>query len=238
MAIQIWMGSELATMAEKRLPGKSHMWRNGLVVQVRRMFGEKDTGRVVDVAYLQDSGAEEETVEKSVPPNRIRMLLGGDDKLPETLEEARLEAMGEEVVRVEQHGKQEPVIDENTGLSVWGTVEIRKTTVRNEVKEERERARAKRREEQARLEEEKRKAEERRMEEDKAGNAEDSALGAYDVWSSGKAGYKGVDISQETKLSVADTAKSLAAGEGQVTFKKKKGKKKKQNRRTTSADDD
>ena len=80
------------------------------------------------------------------------------------------------------------------------------------------------------------------MEEAKYANAHDSALGAYDVWSSatsaveGKtAAYKGVDIHKETKVEVADTAKSLSKGMGSVAFKKKKVKKK--SIRRTSADD-
>ena len=54
------------------------------------------------------------------------------------------------------------------------------------------------------------------MEEAKIENADDSALGAYVVWNSGKAGYKGVDINQEAKIDVQDTAKSLAKGMGPV----------------------
>ena len=77
-----------------------------------------------------------------------------------------------------------------------------------------------------------------RMEEARIENADDSALGAYGVWLSGKGGYKGVDINQEAKLDVLDTANSLAKGLGSIGFKKKSAKKKQNNRRTTSADDD
>ena len=52
----------------------------------------------------------------------------------------------------------------------------------------------------------------RKMEEAKYVNAHDSALGTYDVWSSptsaveGKTrAYKGVDITKETKVVIADT---------------------------------
>jgi WW domain-binding protein 4 len=78
----------------------------------------------------------------------------------------------------------------------------------------------------------------RRMEEAKFANADDSALGAYDVW--GKGGYKGVDITAaDTAITVEDTAKSLATGKVSVAFKKKKKKPpSSRNRRTTSADDD
>ena len=87
---------------------------------------------------------------------------------------------------------------------------------------------------------------ERKMEEAKVANADDSALGSYDVWTGGKAGYKGVDIMENDKVDVAITAKSLSKGKGNVAFKKVgsgssmfKGKaKKKKNMRVISADDD
>ncbi len=54
----------------------------------------------------------------------------------------------------------------------------------------------------------------RKMEEAKYANAHDSALGAYDDWSSSTSNadgktraYKGVDITKETKVEIADTAK-------------------------------
>lgn len=240
MPIQIWTGSGFANMAEKKLPEKEYHWRNGLVLAVRKS-SKDDSGIVLDVAYLMQPTDEEETLEKSVSPARIRIVLGGDESIPDTLEEARLMVMGEEVTQVEEAVE----VDENTGLSSWGTVSIRKTTARSELKEERARIRAKRREQAEKAEEERKADEGRRMEEAKVENADDSALGAYDVWTAGKSGYKGVDINQETKLDVQDTAKSLAKGKGAVGFKKSKGSggafkkaKKKQNRRTTSADDD
>jgi hypothetical protein len=74
-------------------------------------------------------------------------------------------------------------------------------------------------------------------------NAHDLALGAYDVWSSptsaaeGKTrAYKVVDITKETKVKIADTAKGLSKWLGSVAFKKKSSKKK--NDRITFADDD
>lgn len=83
----------------------------------------------------------------------------------------------------------------------------------------------------------------RKMEEAKYANAHDSALGAYDVWSSSTSAmegktraYKGVDITKEIKVEVTDTAKSLSKGMGNVAFKKKKLKKK--HVRKTFADDD
>jgi WW domain-binding protein 4 len=232
MPVQIWTGSSFADLGEKRLPEKEFQWRNGLILAVRKSSRDP-CGVVVDVAYLQSPADEEETLEKSVSPGRIRIILGADESIPDTLEEARLVVLGEEVTEVEESLE----IDDNTGISSWGTVQIRKTTARSELKEERDRTRAKQREEIERADQEQKEAEARRMEEAKVENADDSALGAYDVWTSGKGGYKGVDINQEAKLDVQDTAKSLAKGMGAVGFKKKQVKKK-QNRRTTCADDD
>jgi hypothetical protein len=83
----------------------------------------------------------------------------------------------------------------------------------------------------------------RKMEEAKYANAHDSALGAYNIWSSptlaaeGKTrAYKGVDITKETKVEIADTSKGLSKRLGSVAFKKKSSKKK--NVRITFADDD
>lgn len=195
---------------------------------------------VADIAYLLRTNDTDETLENAVRPDRLRIVLGADESIPDSLEEARLAAMGGEVTNVEQAVE----VDENTGLSSWGTVSIRRTTVHQEQKEERDRVRAKRRAEAEWAQALEKEANARRMEEAKVENADDSALGAFDVWSSGKAGYKGVDIHKETKLGVHDTAKSLSKGMGNVEFKKRKGTsqfkkaKKKQNRRTTSADDE
>uniref|UniRef100_A0A7S4KBP1 U1-type domain-containing protein n=1 Tax=Odontella aurita TaxID=265563 RepID=A0A7S4KBP1_9STRA len=257
---QIWTGSASASDAEKRSVHQQRHWKAGLVVKVRR---EADVGpsdgddrediaeRVTcDIAFLRDPSDEDETLERSVRPDRIRIVLGSDDALPNTVEEARLELMGGEE-EVLQDGGADGVsgasaeIEENTGLSSWGTVSVRRVTASRDVKEERARLRAKRREE-AELEKEKeRELAGRKMEEARHANADDSALGSFDVWSGGKSGYKGVNIHSESKLEVADTAKSLAKGKVAVQFKKKPGgsskfkkAKKKQNRRVTSADDD
>ena len=205
--------------------------------------------RVVDVAYLKNPVDTDETLEKSVALSRIRILLGGDDRIPDTLEEARIMAMGgEEIVEGEatqqslEQQEQQKEFEEATGLSGWSTVQIKRTTVRQELKEERERKRQQRREAVREAEQQKKQAEIRKMEEAAVANAEDSALGAYDVWSRGdQDGYKGVNIHDEgtNKIDVHDTAKKLSEGKGPVgfkkTFKKKKGA---QNRRKTSADDD
>ena len=236
MTVELWAGNALANLAEKRLLDKSHLWIKALVILVRQ--SSKDpSGKVLDVAFLKHSEDTDETIEKSVSPDRIRMILGLEEKLPSTLEEARLAIVGEELITVQE----DLIVDENTGLSSWGTVEVRKTTVRNEERLEREQERVKKSEEKFRLEQELRKSESKRMEEQKVDNSEDSALGAYNAGSSGNSGYKGIFINTESKLSVADTAKSLSKGRGVVEFKKKslfKVAKKHQNRRTTSAEDD
>ena len=144
---------------------------------------------------------------------------------------------GEEIAATE---RQEQDVDENTGLSSWSTVTIKRTTVRQELKEQRTRMREKRREAAEEGEKQQKETEARKMEEAKVANADDSALGAYDVWSRTKDGYKGVDIHGEAAVDVHEMGKKLSYGKGAVGFKKSafKAKKKKQNRRTTSADDD
>lgn len=239
MPVQIWTGPVLASLAERRLPERDHQWVNGLVVALRNSKAN-EWGVVVDAAYLQSTLDEEETLETSIPPHRIRIRLGADESIPKTIEEARLLAMGGEEVEVEQnHGGD---VDEATGLSSWNTVSIRRTTVHQELKEERARLRQQRKDAILKEEQLKKEVEARKMEEAKVENADDSALGAYDVWSSGKAGYKGVDISKEAQLDIHDTAKSLSKGMGQVEFKKptfsNKGKKAANRRKTTADEDD
>lgn len=267
MPIQVWLGSAQATSeAELRLPANARHWMDGVVAAVRpRPSSTTHAGRlVVDVAYLRedkDNGndvdgadhdeddAEGEVLKKSVPLQHIRILLGNsavDDRIPDTLEEARLLAMGGEEIIVKGNDKQVPgaaaedVTDEATGLSGWSTVKIKRTTVRSEMKEKREAARQQRRKAALLAEQQAKEAEARRMEEAKVSNADDSALGAYDVWSRTADGYKGVDIHGTTQVDVSELGKKLAAGKGNVGFKKTAfaSKKKKQNRRTTSADDD
>jgi hypothetical protein len=108
------------------------------------------------------------------------------------------------------------------------------------LKEERALLRQKRREAAESAEKVKKETDARKMEEAKVSNADDSALGAYDVWSRTKDGYKGVDIHREAHVDVHEMGKKLSDGKESVGFKKSafKVKKKKQNRRTTSADDD
>ena len=234
MKIQIWTGPVLSSLEEKRLVERGVYWKNALVAAVRKN-AEKCK---VHVAYLKSPSDTEETLEKNVTIDRIRIELGADKSIPDTLEEARLLAMGGELIEVSDNKAQQSQMDESTGLSGWSTVTIKRTTVRQELKEERDRLREKRKQANLERESKKKEAEARRMEEAKVANADDSALGAYDVWGTG--GYKGVDISTtDVTHSVVDTAKSLATGKASVAFKKKKKKPvSSRNRRTTSADDD
>jgi WW domain-binding protein 4 len=259
MPVQLWTGPVLATSPEKRLPERDLHWRDALILAVRKQrrntSGDATLGDesevptlVVDVAYLESPDAEQETVVKSVPLHRIRILLGNpkDERIPETLEEARIIALGGVEEESTLKGSTSaaagaaPAIDEATGLSSWTTVSVKKTTVRQELRDERERLRQKRREAALAAQREAKRAEERKMEEAKVSNADDSALGAYDVWNRGeKEGYKGVDIHGEAKVEVHDLGKKLAEQGAVVQFKKPafKSKAKKQNRRTTTSDD-
>jgi WW domain-binding protein 4 len=241
MPLELWTGPAVASLAEMRLAEKQLYWKKGLLLNIRKSSAEHATGRVLDIAYLKDAKDEGETLEKSIPPRRIRLVLGGDDSIPDTVEEARVAATpGGQVVKVQDQEQQQVQLDENTGFSSWGTVQIRQTTVRQELKEERERQRQQQGREAERQEEERKRAEGRRMEEARVENAEDSALGAYDFWNAGQLGYKGVNIHLEEKMTIADaTGATKLSGGKKVEFKKSDFKKKvaKQNRRTTSADD-
>jgi WW domain-binding protein 4 len=232
MPVELWTGSSMANLAEKRLLERDMHWKKALVVGVRKS-PEKC---LVHVAYLQSKDDNEELIEKNVLVDRIRIVLGADESIPGSLEEARLLAMGGEEIKV-QPKQDEKKVDEATGLSGWSTVTIKRTTVKHELKEERARLREQRKEAVLEKEAQIKETEARRMEEAKVSGADDSALGAYDVWGTG--GYKGVDIQKEAELKVEDTAKSLASGKTSVAFKKKKKKPpSKRNQRTTSADDD
>jgi U1 zinc finger len=261
MPVQLWTGPVLATPPEKRLPERNLHWKDALILAVRKQLSQttaEDTTAgeesavptvVVDVAYLESPDAAHETVVKSVPLHRIRILLGSpkDDRIPETLEEARIIALGGMEEEPASAGNASAAaasaataIDEATGLSSWTTVSVKKTTVRQELREERERLRQKRRDAALAAQREAKRAEERKMEEAKVSNADDSALGAYDVWNRGaKEGYKGVDIHGEAKVEAHELGRKLAEQGAVVQFKKPtfKSKAKKQSRRTTSSDD-
>ncbi len=255
MPIQIWTGSSTMTSEYRKTDEAQTLWKTGIIIRVHKKPNPQNLNEeeiidassiLCDISYLKNDADYDETIEKKVVAERLRLILGSDDLIPSTIEEARLCLMGgEEIISVEDPAA-EAQIDENTGLSGWGTVSIRKVTVSQEVKEERARARAKRRAEMEKEKMKEREVEARRMEDAKHSNADDSALGAYDIWlTSGKAGYKGMKIQEDVKVDAADSAKSLAKGRTNVKFKAAGGKKsmfkkarQKQNRRKTFADDD
>mmetsp|Transcript_7728 Transcript_7728/g.19157 ORF Transcript_7728/g.19157 Transcript_7728/m.19157 type:complete len:619 (-) Transcript_7728:2168-4024(-) len=293
LPVELWTGSNQATDQELKSASNRYLWKPALVIQVQQKGSGTDNDAkeaessfsmwTAHVSYLATPNDEDETILKRVPARLLRIQLGhGDEKIPDTLEEARLLAMGgEEVVVVKTNENQKVAasatkseasdgadagdvdVDEATGLSGWSTVSVHRTTVKQQAREERERHAEKRRLAKIEKEVEAKRMEERRMEEAKVGNADDSALGAYDVFGRG-GGYKGVDISDGVGpgagatasgedgggplLSVDDTAKRLASANGdndgnggpvKVSFRKFNKKKKKGGaRRTTSADDD
>lgn len=250
MPIQVWLGHvSVINLVELRLPENQRHWRDGIVAAVRQRPSKDQQHAdrmVVDVAYLTDVDDTEEHLQRSVPLHHVRILLGNraDDRIPATLEEARLLAMGGEEIVLKQPKNEvgtDPVIEAATGLSGWSTIQIKRTTVRNELKEEREAERQRRKSAATKAANDAREAEARRMEEAKVSNANDSALGAYDVWSRTKDGYKGVNIHATAEVTdVHEYGKKLATNGDVISFKKNalKASQKKRNRRTTSADDD
>mmetsp|Transcript_38876 Transcript_38876/g.57120 ORF Transcript_38876/g.57120 Transcript_38876/m.57120 type:complete len:506 (+) Transcript_38876:166-1683(+) len=245
MPIQLWIGPNDTPKERQHSMEMMTLWKMGLILKVY----DKEETITCDVAYLRSPTDTDETIEKSIPTNRIRILLGSDadddGMIPNTLEEARLMLLGgeEEIMTTDDHPSQQQnqnessllVVDENTGLSSWGTVSIRRVTVQKEIKEERSRQRQKQRDEKRLQDEKERERLERKMEEAKHANGDDSALGAYDVWStSGKGGYKGVNIHGGIESSSSSSAKvggerkevvqagALSKGKGMVAFKKRK----------------
>ncbi|KAL7532863.1 hypothetical protein ACHAXR_008255, partial [Thalassiosira sp. AJA248-18] len=243
MPIQLWMGSVAATDGEMRDLRNFNHWKMALLAKVVKKRGEDTIS--CHVSYLQNATDNDETLESNVSPSRIRLVLGSDPSIPGSMEEAHLALMGgEHTIHVSNDQKAESAtIDENTGLSSWSTTAIRKVSSHYEQAQEKKRKRQHEKELAEYKEKKEKEIQARKMEEAKYANAHDSALGAYDVWSSSTSAvegktraYKGVDITKETKVEVADTAKSLSKGMGSVAFKKKKLKKK--NVRRTCADDD
>ena len=248
MPIEIWSGPVSCSSIEKRLPRNRMQWKNALVVAVRnnsKSVEVKDEGIVADVSYLRNVDDAEETIEKNLPMHRIRIILGDDKMIPDTIEGCRLLILGGEEIQVANDTNKDEAM-EATGLSQWSTVSIKKTSVIQQSREEKEKVREQRRQLRVERETEQKRAEARRMEEAKVSNADDSALGAYDVW--GKGLYKGIDISNEVDHPVEETAKRLATEyestiDGTVSVKKISFKKRKKKssagmvRRKTSADD-
>ena len=250
MPIQLWIGDTTASDGEKRDLRSFNYWKIALLAKVvrKRNSGNEQQVTSCHVSYLQHSDDDDETLESNVLPSRIRLVLDSDPLIPSTLEEAHLALLGgEQTIQVLPEGINADCskqgIDENTGLSTWSTTAIRKVSSHYEQNQERKRKREHEKELAEYKEKKEKEIKARMMEEAKYANAHDSALGAYDVWASATsavegttAAYKGVDINKETKVEVADTAKSLSKGMGNVAFKKKKVKKK--SIRRTSADDE
>ena len=238
MPVEIWTGSSTMSQEYRKTIDVQDLWKAGIVIKVSNTTIDDKEETSFIIAYLKDLNDEDETIEKKVEPSRLRLILGSDDLIPKTIEESRLQLMGgEEVINIDD-GLVE--IDENTGLTSFKAVTVRKVTVSQEVKEERGRLRAKRREDIEKEKSKQKDIEARKMEEAKHANADDSALGAYDVW--GKGGYKGININAGAKLDAGDTAKSLSDGKTNVKFKKRVNKmkktKKKQIRKTTDSDEE
>ena len=255
MPVQIWLGNAAASETEFKLPENQRYWKDGLIVAIRtrQLPDDYEDRMVVDVAFLEKPDDLEEQLKKSLRLRHIRILLGNiaDDRIPTTLDEARVLAMGGEVIQPTNQESQSLEIDESTGLSSWSTVHVNRTSIRNELKAERDLMRKERKEATVKAEKAAKEAEMRRMEEAKTLNADDSALGAYDIWGRTKDGYKGVQIhaaessltTTAANVSVHDFGKKLAMGGVHTEFKSKSNlkntmAKKRQNRRTTSADDD
>ena len=119
MPVQLWTGPATASMEQKRLVERDMYWKNALIVAVRRRRkppsgdddnddDEEETIPVVHVAYLANPDDTDETMEKNVPVDRVRIILGADPCIPETLEEARLLAMGGEEVHIKQEQNNGP----------------------------------------------------------------------------------------------------------------------------------
>ena len=252
MPVQVWTGSSSCRI-EKRRSKNITSWKNALILRVVSNRPESNRGQsdelqpIVDVSYLCSPDDKEETIERKISMNRIRIVLGADEKIPDSLEEARLLAMGgEELLFTSKTNEEDETTKERrdfnaTGLSGWQTVKITRTTHRQQQKEEKRRFDEGKLRDFKRREIEQERHRTRQLEESRASNAEDSALGAFDMF--GKMAYKGVDISKEVNYSVEDsakrlgTAKNLASGV-KVAFKKRiKKKVKKAARRTTLGDD-
>ena len=202
-------------------------WTDGLIVKVN----DASAPPTYDFAYLKDDDDEEETELSSVSPSDIRMVIGGDD-VPSSVEiaDVLLTATGE----TKYFAKTETVIDEDTGVGQWEVYSERTVTVEQAEKEEKERVRNLEKQEKMESEQRAKVAEAKKMETAKWANADDSALGSYNVW--GSNGYKGVDVSKDMTVDAKkeEGKRVLAGGEG--GFKKKA--KRITNKRTSGADDE
>eukprot|EP00535_Pseudo-nitzschia_heimii_P008724 CAMPEP_0197180594 /NCGR_PEP_ID=MMETSP1423-20130617/5152_1 /TAXON_ID=476441 /ORGANISM="Pseudo-nitzschia heimii, Strain UNC1101" /LENGTH=520 /DNA_ID=CAMNT_0042630693 /DNA_START=116 /DNA_END=1678 /DNA_ORIENTATION=- len=253
MPVQVWTGSSSCGI-EKRRSMNITRWKNALILRVVYNRSESTRGRnnellpMVDVSYLSSPDDKQETIERKISIDRIRIVLGADKNIPDSLEEARLLAMGGEELHFPSTTNGEDLTTKEkqdfdaTGLSGWQTVSIKRTTHRQNQKEEKRRLEERKVHDFKRREVEKERNAMRRLEESRVSNADDSALGAFDVFD--KMTYKGIDISKEFNYSVEDSVRRLGTVKSRtsgvkVAFKKR-GKKKVQKaaRRTTFGDED
>ena len=141
MPVQYWTGPEAASSGEKRLRERELFWKEAVVARIR---GKKQLKPSVQISYLAAANDSDETLVPDVALDRIRIELGSSKSIPDTLEEARLLAMGGEIITASPDETESAPVDENTGFSGWTTVETKLTTVRQEIKEARARAREQR----------------------------------------------------------------------------------------------
>lgn len=260
MPIQIWTGAHSLhnpmVQQEMRQECNDKFWKSGLIVRVvKRDSAETsaDTEEAslllsFDVAYLLHPDDEEETLEQNIDSTRLRLLLSemnNDPRIPQSVEEARLMLVGgeEEVVAASTLNKEEEEIDENTGFSKFQTVSIKRMTIAKEEETRQKLLIEQQHSMQLHDEETKRQLMERaKMEEAKYLGAEDSALGAYDVW--GQGGYKGVMIQEDATSSAPSStagtkrfANTTINSNSQPVVGFKKRNIQKRNARVTSSED-
>jgi len=122
MIVQIWKGPLILTETTRN---KEYMysWKMGIILKIHK---ENLLSSIsFDISYLKSPKDEKETVDKNVPPHQIRILLGVDDNVPATVDEARMLLLGEQkTVTINNDIILE--VDKNTGISSWGTISTNK----------------------------------------------------------------------------------------------------------------
>jgi len=259
MLVEIFTGSSTMTKEYQQSLDALPLWKTGVILAIHgnktnvtnnnnnNNNDESDPQQQqpprlsFDISYLNNINDEDETIETKVDPIRLRLRMGMDDSTPKTLEEAELALLGGEDIVTFQQDLSNMDIDENTGLSKWGTVSVRKVTTSHEVKEERKRQKVQKQEEHDRRLHESKEHDRRRMEETQQLHGLDSALGAYDVFNTMK-GYKGVVIHDEVNqrpLLQQLLPPPLHSGSVSISFKAKSNaqNQNKKKLRKTKADD-
>lgn len=270
MPIQIWIGGHSLhnpmVQHEMRQECNNALWKCGLIVKVTQRgdtaSNRNDMAELVeaswslafDVAYLLHPDDEDETLEQMVDPTRLRLELSQtsdtDPRIPQSVEEARLMLVGgeeEEFGSISampgEEKEEEAEIDENTGFTKFRTISIKRMTVAKE-EETRQRYMLDQQNYTRQQQDEttkRERMEQAKMEEAKYFGAEDSALGAYDVW--GQGGYKGVRITEDltnctragTKRPATTSTNTSSTSPVVVGFKKRTIQKR--NVRVTSSED-